>query len=115
MTTQKSSAGQDRRHRPRVPAAVMAIATVDGSRVPVQLHDISASGARLGPIADANAGALVRLELPGIGTVLATVVRASDRAVAVSFPADPAIRALFDDPESVFERIRNHARAVEPK
>ncbi len=84
----------------------MAVVTIDGRRAAARVYDISANGARIGRIPDAQTGALCKMELPGYGTVIATIVRVAGDRFAVTFPPDPALREYMDDPEAVFERLR---------
>jgi len=99
----KSGSDAERRGKPRSEVVVMAVATAEGQRSSARLYDISASGALLGPIGGVAPGAILKLEVPGHGT--AAVVRVTPRRTAVTFPPDPALRALFDRPEELHRHL----------
>lgn len=83
----------------------MATVTADNHSGLTRLYDISASGALLGALPDIQLGELCKIELPGYGTLVGTVVRVTPRRLAVTFTPDPALRERFDDPAEVYQRV----------
>ncbi len=74
--------------------------SIDDRRIACRLVDISAGGARIHAAARLEPGKRIQVELPGIGAVPATVVRATPDHVALAFPGvvliGPVLRARVD-------------------
>lgn len=83
----------------------MAVVTIDGLRVPTRVYDISASGAQMARVPGVQLGVQCKLDLPGYGMVLASVVRAEPDSFAVIFTPNPDLQTFMDSPEAVFERL----------
>ncbi|MBI3708137.1 MAG: PilZ domain-containing protein [Proteobacteria bacterium] len=76
----------ERRSAPRRVVNLPTHVTVRGSRVACRLIDVSQGGALLAGKAELKYGSKVMLDLPGIGSVTASVVRVTPTHFALAFP-----------------------------
>lgn len=90
----------ERRRAPRHQVDVATHVSVDNRRIACRLVDISAGGARIHAAARLEPGKTLQVELPGLGAVPATVVRAASDHVALAFPGvvliGPVLRTRAD-------------------
>ena len=74
--------------------------SIDDRRIACRLVDISAGGARIHAAARLEPGKTLQVDLPGIGAVPATVVRAAPDHFALAFPGmvliGPMLRSRAD-------------------
>lgn len=94
------TATSERRQAPRHRVDVATHVSVDDRRIACRLVDISAGGARIHAAARLDPGRQIQVELPGIGAVPATVVRAAPDHIALAFPGvvliGPVLRTRAD-------------------
>jgi hypothetical protein len=93
--TRKSRPPHERRQHARHAVDLPANVTIGGARVPCRLADISGGGALISPAREIELGAKVELDLPGTGTVAATVVRLTGTHVGLMFPGVVVIAPLL--------------------
>ena len=76
----------ERRSAPRRVVNLPTHVTVRGTRVSCKVIDVSQGGALVAGRAEVKYGSKVMLELPGIGSVTASVVRVTPTHFALAFP-----------------------------
>lgn len=97
----------EQRRRPRISVDGFAVVTSHERRVTARLHNISAGGALVGPMFDAEVGDRCELEIPGYGPVDGVVVRVTqENDVAICFSPDPQFRAFCDDEKALIDGIQ---------
>ncbi|MGQ0663183.1 MAG: PilZ domain-containing protein [Pseudomonadota bacterium] len=84
----------ERRAAPRRVVNLPTHILVAGKRVACRLVDVSAGGALVAGDTGLVVGAKVELEIPGTGTVVASVIRVTPTHIALVFPGVLAISPL---------------------
>ncbi len=90
-----SGHGEERRRYPRFAVDLPAHVIIGGKRVPCRLANVSSGGALIAAHAVLQLGTKVELDMPGTGTVSATVVRLTETHIGLMFPGVVVISPLL--------------------
>jgi hypothetical protein len=90
-----SGGNEERRRYPRYAVDLPATVTIGGKRVPCRLANVSSGGALITGLPTVKVGSKVELDMPGTGTVSATVVRLTETHIGLMFPGVVVITPLL--------------------